>query len=81
MTMPVEQLEAEALALPSHDRIRLVERLIESLDEDESEDEDPAEIERAWEEEIRRRLEEFDSGAVEAIPAAEIIADLRQRLR
>ncbi len=79
MTMPVEQLEAEALALPPHDRVRLVERLIESLDADEGEV--PAEVERAWGEEVRRRLEEFDSGAVEAIPVSEVLADLRQRRR
>jgi putative addiction module component (TIGR02574 family) len=79
MTMPVEQLEADALALPPHERVRLVERLIESLEPDE--DEEPTEVERAWGEEIRRRLEEFDSGAAEAIPASEVIAELRQRRR
>ena len=79
MTMAVEQLEAEALALPPHDRVRLIERLIESLEADE--DEEPAEVERAWGEEVRRRLEEFDSGAAEAIPASEVLADLRQRRR
>jgi putative addiction module component (TIGR02574 family) len=79
MTMGVEQLEAEALALPRHDRIRLVERLIESLDTDE--DEDSAEVERAWEAEIRRRLEEFDIGAAQAIPFEDLLAQLRQRMR
>jgi putative addiction module component (TIGR02574 family) len=79
MTLRVEQLEAEALALPPHDRVRLVERLIESLEADE--DEEPTEVEGAWGEEIRRRLEEFDSGAVKAIPASEVLAELRQRRR
>jgi putative addiction module component (TIGR02574 family) len=40
-----------------------------------------AEVERAWEEEIRRRLEEYRAGEVQAIPAAEVFAEARARLR
>jgi putative addiction module component (TIGR02574 family) len=79
MTMPVEQLEAAALALPVHDRARLVERLIERLDTDE--DEDPAEVERAWEEEIRRRLEEHRAGRGTTYLSSDVIAEARARLK
>lgn len=79
MTMPVEQLEAEALALPAHDRARLVERLIASLDGEE--EEDPVELERAWEAEIRRRLEEHRAGRSTTYPSSEVIAEARARLQ
>jgi hypothetical protein len=40
---------------------------------------DPAEAERAWDEEIRRRLAELDAGTAELIPAEEVFAELRSR--
>jgi putative addiction module component (TIGR02574 family) len=75
----VQELEAEALKLPSHERARLAHRLIVSLDEDANEN--PAEVERAWEEEIRRRLAELEAGTAELIPAEEVFAELRARPR
>lgn len=80
MSLPLERLEAEALNLPARDRARLAHRLIASLNEEIPED-DPAEVERAWEEEIRRRLEEYRSGAVQPVPASEVFARARARLR
>jgi hypothetical protein len=44
MSMPLEQLEAEALELPIRERASLAHRLLESLDEDATED--PVETER-----------------------------------
>ena len=78
MSMPLEKVEAEALELPPRERALLAHRLIASL---EGEGEDPAEVERAWEEEIRRRLEEYRSGAVQVVPASEVFARARARLR
>jgi putative addiction module component (TIGR02574 family) len=40
---------------------------------------DPTEVERAWDEEIRRRLAELDAGTAELIPAEEVFAELRSR--
>jgi putative addiction module component (TIGR02574 family) len=79
MNMPVERLEAEALQLPPDERARLARRLIASLDE--SLPEDPAEVEREWKAEIERRLEAYRMGEVEAVPASQVIADVRARLR
>lgn len=42
---------------------------------------DPREIERAWEEEIRRRLGEYRSGRVQTVSASEVFARARARLR
>lgn len=76
MGLPLKRLEAEALDLPVRERAQLVHRLIASLNEDA--DEDPEEVERAWEEEIRRRVAEVESGTAELIPAEEVFAELRR---
>lgn len=64
-----EQMEVEARNLPREERARLAEALLASLDED-------AEIERAWQAEIRRRLHEVREGSVETVPAGEVFAKL-----
>jgi len=79
MGLPLKQLEAEALELSASERAQLAHRLIVSLDDDV--EDDPAEVERAWEDEIRRRLEEIDAGTAELIPAEEVFAELRSRTR
>ncbi|HLL48393.1 MAG TPA: addiction module protein [Longimicrobiaceae bacterium] len=78
MSVPLEKVEAEALELPARERALLAHRLIASLD---GEGEDPADVELAWEEEIHRRVEEYRSGAVRAVPASEVFARARARLR
>jgi hypothetical protein len=61
-----------------------VDWLIESLLIGEKSETDAA-VEAAWESEIKRRLDEIDSGAVELIPGeqvhAEMIAGLSSRAR
>jgi putative addiction module component (TIGR02574 family) len=79
MNIPVERLEAEVLQLPPDERARLARRLIASLDE--GSPEDPAEVEREWKAEIERRLEAYRRGDVKAVPASQVIADARARLR
>lgn len=74
MISPVEQLEAAALALPAQERARLAERLLASLDED-------SEIEQAWAEEVRRRLEQFRAGEIAAVAAEDVFAEARRRLQ
>ncbi len=64
-----EEIEAEALNLPPSERAQLAEALIASLDED-------AEVERAWAEEVARRLAEIRAGKVELIPAEDVYRDL-----
>ncbi len=67
-----------ALALPQVARADLARRLIESLDSDALED--PAAVERAWGEEIARRvrrvLETGDTGT----PLERVIAEAREAL-
>jgi len=79
MGLPLKQLETEALELPSEERAQLAKTLLVSLDDDPGDD--PAEVERAWELEIRRRLAELEAGTAELIPAEEVFAELRARPR
>lgn len=79
MSLPLEKLEAEVLELPAHDRARLARRLIASLDE--GFQEDPAEVEKAWAEEIQRRLTEYHTGGGQTVPASDVLAEARARIR
>lgn len=72
--MSVQELEAEVLNLPSHERARLAEVLIASLDEED-------EIGQAWIDEAERRYEELHSGKVKGIPAEEVFARVRSHLQ
>ncbi|HYH45772.1 MAG TPA: addiction module protein [Thermoanaerobaculia bacterium] len=69
-----EVVESEALRLSPGERAALAQRLLESLDED-------AEIEEAWAVEVERRIAEVESGAVQVIPMAEALAQVRAALK
>ncbi len=77
MTPQVSELLEKALALSAQDRGLLIDRLIESLDDG------PAEegVEAAWDEEIKRRVEDIRSGRVKTIPGEEVLGRLKARLR
>ncbi len=77
MTPQVSEVLEKALALSTQDRGLLIDRLIESLDEG------PAEegVEEAWSDEIKRRVDEIQSGKVEMIPGGEVRRRLAARLR
>lgn len=75
MTRETEDLLERALKLPAEERASLAQQLIESLDE--TGDEDPATVERAWAEEIKRRLREIREGHVKTIPWDEAMANAR----
>lgn len=72
MIASTEQIVAAALALPEDDRLELADRLMESLDGPPDDD-----VERAWADEIARRLEEVRSGKVVTVPWEEV----RKRLQ
>jgi putative addiction module component (TIGR02574 family) len=79
VSISFEQLRQEAAKLTPAERVELATELLRSLDP--PDDDDPAEIERAWLDEIARRSAEIDRGDVQMIPGDEAIARLRQRLR
>jgi len=63
MNTTARQLYDNALQLPDSERSELAAWLIESLDPEVDRD-----MEEAWDVEIKRRIDELDSGAVTAIP-------------
>ena len=68
-------LEKEVLELPARSRVRLVEKIIESIDDYA----DPG-LAAAWDQEIERRVKEIKSGADEGIPAAQVMENARRAL-
>jgi putative addiction module component (TIGR02574 family) len=76
MSAEVSELLKKALALPTEARAALAGSLLESLDESPSEEG----LEAAWSEEIKRRIEEVDSGNVQMIPYEEVRRRLAARL-
>ena len=68
MTPDASDLLKKALDLPPEARAALAGSLLESLDDDPP---DPG-VEAAWDEEIKRRIEEIDSGKVQMIPYEEV---------
>ena len=64
LTPQVSEVLEKALALSTQERGLLIDHLIESLDEG------PAEegVEEAWDDEIKRRVDDIRSGKVKMIP-------------
>jgi len=77
MPASYDTLVEGALQLSPQDRARLAQTLLRSLD-GESE-EDPLEVERAWRDEIERRMADVRAGNSTGIPADEVFAKLRAK--
>jgi putative addiction module component (TIGR02574 family) len=77
MTPQVPELLEKALALSAQERGLLIDRLIETLD-DEPADEG---VEEAWAKEVERRMGDIRSGRVEIIPGEQVRERLKARLR
>ena len=69
-----EEIETAAMHLSVSERARLAQRLLASLDED-------SEVEQAWAAEIDRRIAAYENGDTTLVPAAEVFARIRTRLR
>lgn len=72
--MTIEQLESEALKLPLHERARLAELLLSTLDED-------SEIEQAWEDVAESRYQHYLAGEMEAVSASKALAEILAELK
>ena len=70
----VAELSAQARALAPQARARLAEELLASLDPHE------IEVEAAWDEELRRRIDEVESGTAQLNPADQAFAQVRRAL-
>jgi putative addiction module component (TIGR02574 family) len=70
---PVADLVKRGRSLPTEERERLVDQLLESLNEPAA-----AELDAAWESEIQRRLDAYDRAEVQAVDAEEVFAKARR---
>ena len=75
MSSLVEELSQKARALPPEERVRLAEELLATVQEVD------LEVEAAWDEEIRLRIAEVDSGTAKLVPADEVFAEVRRLLK
>jgi len=71
MSPNAQKVLEEARQLPPEEREWLAELLL--IDDERV---SAAEVESAWDEEIKRRLDEIDSGAVKMVSHEEFLADL-----
>jgi putative addiction module component (TIGR02574 family) len=72
MARTIDEVLAIALELSEDDRIVLAEELKATVPPDPG-------YEKAWSEEIERRLQDLDSGRATAIPAEEVFRKLRKK--
>ncbi len=77
MTSQVSEILEKALTLSAQERGLLIDRLVESLDDGPAEDG----VEAAWDEEIKRRVEDVRSGRAETVPIERIKERLNARRR
>jgi hypothetical protein len=70
MELTLDTLQAEVLKLSAADRARLLDALLDSIDEDQ-------EIEREWERLADERDAELESGAVLPVDGPTVLARLR----
>lgn len=75
MSEAVDNLESDALALNEKDRLELASRLLGSV-EPQADGADAT-----WEKEIVQRIERYDRGDAESIPAAEVFEGLADHVR
>ena len=74
MSIALESLRNQVLSLPQEDRARLLDSIIESLDDEKSLDE-------AWDNEAARRDLEVESGTAVCVDGKEVVARLRAQIR
>jgi putative addiction module component (TIGR02574 family) len=74
MTQQVSELLEKALTLSEQERELLVDRLSDSLNSESPE----AGMEAAWDEEIKRRVDDIRSGRVKTIPGEQVLRELAE---
>jgi putative addiction module component (TIGR02574 family) len=75
--MRAEDILPKALELPTDERSRLAALLLDSIEDGQDEED----VEEAWLDEITRRLDEHENGAVQTIPADVALSRARDRLK
>ncbi len=73
--MKTDELFEEVVSLPVKERVRLAERIFQSLNAPD------VEIDALWAAEAQRRLADVRSGKVETVPGELVFERIRQSLR
>jgi len=76
MAAKVDELIQGALDLPVDQRISLAHKILASIEPPPT-----SEIESAWDEEIKRRIGQYDAGQSKGIPAEEVFGEVERRLK
>ena len=71
----LEYIASEAILLPKDQRLTLAHRILSSLEPAAG-----AEVDVAWDEEIRERIKRYDAGLTSGIPGGDVFADLDKKL-
>jgi putative addiction module component (TIGR02574 family) len=74
MNTESQQVLQSALTLPETDRAQIAASLIHSLDSEPS-----ADVDAAWAEEIKRRIESIDNGEVKLIAWDQVMREMSDR--
>jgi hypothetical protein len=72
----LERIASEALLLPKDQRFTLAHRILASV-----QPEMPADVEAAWDLEIRERIGRYDAGRTVAVSGQGVFAELDKRLK
>ena len=75
MSTLAEELSRQALALPPEERVRLAQELLATVQQED------AEVEAAWDEELKRRIAEIDAGTARLTPAEDVFAEIRRLIK
>lgn len=75
MTSITKRIVNDILLLPREERAELIDKLIESLNL-------PTQkvIDRLWQEEVEKRLKEYQEGKIKAVDGEQVFREIRNRL-
>lgn len=76
--MTLQELRKHLMDLPRHERAEIAYELLDTAAEDELDD-DPADVEAAWADEIKRRVDEIRNGTVETHALEDVLAEMEER--
>ena len=76
MTTVAKKVFDEALSLSAETRVRLIEKLLISLNLPRQ-----PEIDHLWAEEAERRISQIDKGEVRLVPGKKVFANIRKKYR
>jgi putative addiction module component (TIGR02574 family) len=76
MSELAKKLAKEVSLLPREDRVELIEELLQSLNTP-----GLAEIDKLWEEEAEKRINEYENGSVEALDGKQVFKEIREQFK